>query len=72
MWNVVSVPSQVHNDWTIPVIYNKGYIVYCLYACPKRPYFHFSVKSHVTIVFLGPNFLSDTGISAIRIHLTQL
>ena len=44
MWNVLSVPRQVQNDRTVPIIYNKGYIAHFLCACAKRPYFHFRFK----------------------------
>jgi len=31
---MVSVPYQVHNDQTVPIIYNKGYIAYfSLHMC---------------------------------------
>jgi len=30
------------------------------------------LKSDATIVFLDPDFLYDAGITAIRVHLTQL
>jgi len=53
---------------------NKGYIAYFTAPAPApNGYISTSgLKSDVIIVFLGPDFLYDAVISAIRIHLTQL
>ena len=45
---------------------NKRYIAYFYCACAKRPYFHFRSKIWYTIVFLDPDLLWDSEISAIR------
>jgi len=41
-------------------------------ACTKRLYFHFGVKSDVTVVFLDPDFLKVAKISVIRVQLRQI
>jgi len=43
MCNVASVPSQVHNNRTVPIIYNKGYIAFFTTYAPKWLHFHLCV-----------------------------
>jgi len=53
--------SHVHNERTVPIIMDG-----CM-AHKREGYISTSgLKSDVTVVFLDPDVLSDTGISAIR------
>jgi len=52
---------------------NKGYILLFFIAHMRNGRISTSgLKSDVTIVFLDPDFLYDSKISAIRVHLRQI
>jgi len=55
--------SQVHNERTVPII-----MAGCIAHARNDHISTSDVKSDVTIVFLDPDFLKDTGISVIRVH----
>jgi len=46
------------------------HIFHC--ACTKQPYSTSGLKSDINIMFLDPDFLKDTKISVIRVHLRQI
>jgi len=53
--------SQVHNERTVPII-----MAGCMAHEREGYIFTSGLKSDVTAVFLGPDFLADAEISAIR------
>jgi len=48
------------------------YCVFFIVHARKGRIYTCGLKPDVTIVFLGPKFLTDVKISAIRVHLRQI